>query len=577
MKYESKLKKLLFLIENKYKIYLFIFIFLLFFASFLQIVGINSLLPTVASFFDNKYEIENEYFNVISSYISSITGASIFLSLLTLTVIIIIFSNIIFILVIYFTSKLAYFLEREIKLKISKNLINLSFENLIKFEKEKTISMYTLETQRFAILINSYADIASRIILIFFLIIYLIIFFPKVLLILFFLSLFYFIIFKIIRKKITDNSNKLSKINENTINIIYQLFSGFRELKIFNLENLFVKKFSIDAVNLNKIRFFNSFFSSSPRYFLEIIIFIFILIIIPILNFDENTQVTLGKSAVLFFIFFKLLPLIQGLFAQIIATQANINSIDIIYNFMTQHRFKENINLIDDNVQNTKKNFIKLNYNNLEYKINDRQILKKINLEILKGDIIGLVGESGIGKTILLDVLLGFRKPNKGEIFLNNNKLELSELLKFFKNNGSIVSQTGSAFNDTVLYNITLESKIIEKRLDKILDICLLEKLYDVNGEINEFYKRNISKLSGGQIQRVLMARSLYKGSEFLVIDEGLNQLDIENEVKLFQNLSSLGITILMVYHRITKIEHFDRIYKLENGKLEQINVNKNQ
>ena len=120
MKYESKLKKLLFLIENKYKIYLFIFIFLLFFASFLQIVGINSLLPTVASFFDNKYEIENEYFNVISNYISSITGASIFLSLLTLTVIIIIFSNIIFILVIYFTSKLAYFLEREIKLKISK-------------------------------------------------------------------------------------------------------------------------------------------------------------------------------------------------------------------------------------------------------------------------------------------------------------------------------------------------------------------------------------------------------------------------------------------------------------------------
>lgn len=359
MKYESKVKKLLFLIENKYKIYIFIFIFLLFFASFLQIVGINSLLPTVASFFDNKYKIENEYFNVVSNYISSLTGASIFLSLLTLTVIIIIFSNVVFILVIYFTSKLAYFLEREIKLKISKNLINLSFENLIKFEKEKTISMYTLETQRFAILINSYADIASRIILIFFLIIYLIIFFPKVLLILFFLSLFYFIIFKIIRKKITDNANKLSKINENTINIIYQLFNGFRELKIFNLENIFVKKFYIDAVNLNKIRFFNSFFSSSPRYFLEIIIFIFILIIIPILNFDENTQVTLGKSAVLFFIFFKLLPLIQGLFAQIIATQANINSIDILYNFMTQHRFKDDLKSMDENVQFNKKKICK--------------------------------------------------------------------------------------------------------------------------------------------------------------------------------------------------------------------------
>ena len=303
MKIGSKINKILFLIENKYKIYLFVFISLLFFASFLQIVGINSLVPTIASFFDNKYEIENEYLNIFSNYISSFTGASLFTSLLFFSIIIIIFSNIVFILVVYFASKVAFAIEREIKLKISNKLLNLNFEKIIQYNREKIISMFTLEAARFSILINSYSDIVSRIILILFLILYLVLFFPKVLIGLFFLSLFYFVFFRIIRKRISYNALKLSKINEHTINNIYQIFTNFKELKIFNLENIFKKNISRDAIDLNKIRFFNSFFASSPRYFLEIIIFLALLFLVPLLNSNENTQLALGKSAVLLFIF----------------------------------------------------------------------------------------------------------------------------------------------------------------------------------------------------------------------------------------------------------------------------------
>ena len=105
MNLKLKLRKLLSLIENKYKFYLLVFIFMLFFASFLQILGINSLLPTVASFFDNKYQIENQYLSSVVEIFSSILGASIFMTLLFLSASIIVFSNLIYILVIFLASK----------------------------------------------------------------------------------------------------------------------------------------------------------------------------------------------------------------------------------------------------------------------------------------------------------------------------------------------------------------------------------------------------------------------------------------------------------------------------------------
>ncbi len=157
---------------------------------------------------------------------------------------------------------------------------------------------------------------------------------------------------------------------------------------------------------------------------------------------------------------------------------------------------------------------------------------------------------------------------------INNQNINQNELLSFFKNKGSIVSQNGSALNVSALQNIILESKFDKQKLEKVLDTCLLPKLFLKDDSINDFYNRKISTMSGGQIQRILMARSLYKGSEILIIDEGLNQLDIENEIELFDNITKLGITIIMVYHRISKSKNFNKIYKLSDKKLTRLNAN---
>ena len=572
MQFNNKLSKLLSLVEYKYKIYLALFIALLFLASTFQIIGINSLLPTVASFFDNGHEIKNEIISDISSYISLKFNISLFVSLLFISVFIIIFSNLIFILVIYLSSKLAFLLEQKLKIKISKKLLNSDYESFTGLNKENTMSMFILETQRFATLINSYTDIFSRVILIIFLLIYLLFFFSDAILLLLFLFGFYLIAYRAVRKKISLNSIELSKINENTLTILQELFNSFRELKIFNLSQLYGSKFVNISKKLMKIRFFTSFISSSPRYFLEIIIFLIILFFL--LTFDSSIEIkdSLAKNAILFFILFKIIPLFQGLFSQYVVAQSNLSSIDIIHEFIFNSKLDVN-KKSSENEKYDKENFLKVDFKNISYSINQKKILEEINLNISKKDLIGIIGESGVGKSVLLDVLMGFRKFSEGEIYLNDKKVSQNEIQNFFKMKCSLYSQNSGILNDTVLNNIILNREYDKKKLSKILEKCLL-KDHIIDGQINSFYKRKMQSLSGGQIQRVLIARCLYKDPEILIIDEGLNQLDIENEIKLFKNLADYNITMIMVYHRISRSKNFNKIYKLLNKKLLELNVN---
>ncbi len=565
----NRLSKLSILIETRYKIYLLIFVFLLFVASSLQILGINSLLPTISSFFDNSHNIENEMLNNFSNNLSLKFGISVFLSLLFISVSIMIFSNLIFIFVIFLTSKLAFQLEKNLKIKISKKLLDSDYESFSTLNKENTMSMFILETQRFAILINSYADVLSRIILIFFLLFYLLLFFSNVLILLLFLFGFYLLIYASIRKKITYNSLELSNINEKTLGALQELFQSFREIKIFSLKKLYNLKFIDISNKLMKIRFFTSFISSSPRYFLEIIVFLIVLFFLLMIDGAAELKNSLSKYAVLFFIFFKIIPLFQGLFSQIVSAQSNVSSIDIIYKFVKVYElnnFKKN----SDEELFENYDFKEIDFQNISYSIKEKPILKDVNLKISKNQLIGIIGESGIGKSVLLDVLMGFRKYNGGNIYFNKKEISQINLQNFFVTKCSILSQNSGIFNGTILNNILLGKELNENKLSDILKKCLLTDL-KVDGKMDNFYNRNIKTLSGGQVQRVLIARCLYNDPKILIIDEGLNQLDIDNEKKLFKNLIDYNITMIMVYHRLSKPDYLTKTYKLKDLNLIKI------
>lgn len=210
-----------------------------------------------------------------------------------------------------------------------------------------------------------------------------------------------------------------------------------------------------------------------------------------------------------------------------------------------------------------------LNYSSLDGK----NILKSINLNIPYGQNIGIVGQSGSGKTTLLKLILGLLKTDDGSIFIGNidintlNKLQISNLFSASLNDSYL-------FSDSILYNITLELKeanICFDRLEKVLEHCLLKKLLD---NLPDGYETKIGKggqvLSKGQRQKILIARTLYKNSNYLIFDEFTNFLDNVSKERILHNVYANynSKTIISVSHKINDLRFCDNIICLSDGKV---------
>ena len=211
--------------------------------------------------------------------------------------------------------------------------------------------------------------------------------------------------------------------------------------------------------------------------------------------------------------------------------------------------------------------------NNIYFRYNNESdyIFENLNLSISKGEIIGISGKSGIGKTTLLDLISSLVKPNKGELKIDGMSINTANISRKLQNITSYSSQKTTVINATIKENICfgLEKNFNEEKLNEVIDFS----------DLNEFGSIDQSKISisdagknisGGQLQRIGLARALYLDREILILDEATSALDLVTEKKIFDKLSKLkGIkTIIIVTHRVSNLEICDKIYELQNKKL---------
>ncbi|MEO0106940.1 MAG: ABC transporter ATP-binding protein [candidate division WOR-3 bacterium] len=203
------------------------------------------------------------------------------------------------------------------------------------------------------------------------------------------------------------------------------------------------------------------------------------------------------------------------------------------------------------------------------YGIDLPPVLSDINLKITAGKKIGLAGTVGSGKTTLLKLLMRLSEPTKGAIKLNGfSSCELS--LKKYRGLYSYAPQEPSLFSDTIYNNIVFGKKIEKDKLEKVIEICQLDDFIKnspagYNGLIGE---RGL-KLSGGEKQRIAIARALLNEKKILVLDDATSNLDAETEKKLIQQISEIrGVTLIIVSHRLSVLSICDYVYVLDKGKI---------
>ena len=200
----------------------------------------------------------------------------------------------------------------------------------------------------------------------------------------------------------------------------------------------------------------------------------------------------------------------------------------------------------------------------LSFKQNEKTILNKINLHISKGEKVIITGKSGSGKSTLLKILMNYYNDYQGEIKINGINIKSINLKNVY------ISQNETLFTDTIYNNIVLGNN--DSNFSEVVKMCYVDEIINSNLGYNQIIEENGFNISGGQKQRIILARSIINEFDLLLIDEGLNQIDVELERKILKNLFNKfhDKTIIIVSHRLENMDLYDKLIKLENGKVKE-------
>lgn len=205
---------------------------------------------------------------------------------------------------------------------------------------------------------------------------------------------------------------------------------------------------------------------------------------------------------------------------------------------------------------------------NLNYTYNDKKdILKGISLNINSGEKVIILGKSGSGKSTLVKILMKYYLVKRGTIFINN--IDINDYI--YTNGMLYISQSENLFTDSLYNNLTLYKPVSINKILEVSKICEIENIIKSNTlGYNMLIEENSSNISGGEKQRIVLARSLLNNFNILIIDEGLNQVDIDLERKILKNLFNKykNKTILVISHRTENLDLYDRKLVIEDGEL---------
>lgn len=374
---------------------------------------------------------------------------------------------------------------------------------------------------------------------------------------------------------LTDNfikkvGQRRQEVTKQTNQNIIEGFNLIKEIKIFNKQSYFYKKFKLAYQELLKIFWYRSLFPSLPRVVLELSAIIILSIsLIIVIKSGSNLEEFLISFTFFVAAGYRLLPSLNKLINNYQRILFGKSAGDLIFSELDLiDKNKSEINVSDLKFKE------KINFKNTSFQFteNSKKIIDNANFQIKKGLFTGIIGESGAGKSTLVKLITGLLLPSEGKIFIDDNELKTN--LSAWKNKIGYVSQDLILLDEPIINNIAfgeLEKDIDLDRVKKAITLAELDKFVDsldkgifsVTGERGKL-------LSGGQMQRICIARALYRNPEILILDESTNSLDAENEKKIISTLQNnlKHLTIIIISHRESTIKNCDEIFKVQNKKV---------
>ena len=393
------------------------------------------------------------------------------------------------------------------------------------------------------------------------------------LLFLIFCILLYFVVFY-------NYLNKLGVRRLNSVNAVYQWINqtcgAIKEIKITRKENKVLENFSNKVDIFEQSKKITEIISALPAAIFEIVFVFIILFLIKFLAHADSIN-ALPSLSLYIVAFIRLLPVVSRFGTSISVLRSFNPSVKLLNNEINK---LEKYSQSEENIYRLKKDLVQftkdfeLNLVSFKYNDGNHNIFENFNLRIEKGKSIAFLGKSGSGKTTLINIICGLLRPTTGEMLVDGKLI--NENVVGWQQNIGLISQDNYLLDDTLKNNIIFlndKDSVDKKKLDDAIFYSgVSEFLDDLKNGLNTKIGEKGSILSSGQIQRVALARLLYRDPEVLILDEFTNSLDPSNEDFILEKLKQLqnkkNKTYIIISHKLKPLKICDEIMIMEKGKI---------
>jgi ABC-type multidrug transport system fused ATPase/permease subunit len=370
------------------------------------------------------------------------------------------------------------------------------------------------------------------------------------------------------KRELTDDENELGYYR----NAIYDQ-SLIKEITIKNAFDFFQRKYKTKAAEIFKKRRIIELKKSKLLIFEESFRNIAILICLLFASYQLiNGAISLGGLAAVFTIIINLIYTLSNLVQNGCSVFTLTYNIRQFYEFMDLGSNSSKVQMFNPDLDNEKNS---INFNNVSYRypLTNKYVLRNVNVSIKKGEHIAIVGANGSGKSTFVKLVLKLLEPSTGEIKYNNVNLSIVDCSEYW-GLFSTVFQDYSKFKDSLRYNVSI-SNIADNMNDKKIKEVLLASEFNKNVDLDCMLSKEFGgiELSGGEWQKIALARSIFKSSNIYILDEPTSAIDPIKESELYKRFAEItkGKTSIFVTHRLGSVLYSDLVLFFKDGEIVEV------
>tara|TARA_A100001388_G_scaffold277253_1_gene267639 strand:- start:14327 stop:15994 length:1668 start_codon:yes stop_codon:yes gene_type:complete len=539
----------------------------------LDVVTIASVVPVLSLFTSNDIVIQKFSLIISSIGFSNYWDPKIFSIFFVLTSALIFLITTIFrIFTILQINRFVEGVRHNLSFRILDKYLNKSYAELLSKDTSEIAKVLLSEVDQFIVYVFRPAVLLISGVIVFILIFGFLIYSSPIgsLISVSFIIIFYFCFFLLVKKPLANFGNLSSTANELRFKFATEAFRAFKDIKIYNSEDFFTNRFKVPSRKFAKALSSYSTLEVSPKYLLEFIAFsgLMLVTIIMIINAESSTN-SLGQLPIIgTFAFgaYKSQPILSSIFHGLGSLKFGER---IIKNIFKELKFEaekvQEINVTKYCNQNS------IEFKNVSYSYyqNDKKItlFNDLSLKFKNKGLLILTGSSGIGKSTMLDLILGLIKPSKGKIYFYSKNKKFHKKIKI-----SYLHQNFNLYNSDVISNVAFglnQDEIDLRKVSKVLnDVQMLSFINKLPDKLKTIIGENGKNLSGGQKQRIAIARAIYFNPDILILDEPTSALDNKVENKIFEIIKEISKDrlVIMSTHNLSKKFENDSFLKINDA-----------